>query len=216
MRAPIVLTILHALCVAAHAEPPVVRPAPAVTTPASNDPSRFAIGVSSPLGWLVGWFGVSAYGRLGDHFAVRVNLATYADYPGGMLGAISSFESGTGYEGNLVDVGIGGVWYPRGAWNGPSFEVGGLRRARNTTVWPEFDGKTTTRSTTYAVRGLVGWTWQMTPHMFLTFAAGASRGRESGRATLLDDDDRPMTTMVVRRKAVAGESYLRIGIMFGS
>ena len=38
---------------------------------------------------------------------------------------------------------------------------------------------------TYAVRGLVGWTWRMTPRVFLTFAAGASRGRESGRATLL-------------------------------
>jgi hypothetical protein len=211
----VVLAILCALCAAGRAEPTGARVASAVAEPEASAPPRFAIGVSSPLGWLAGWFGMSAYGRLGNHFAVRVNVATYADLPGGSLGTfLSSFEGGTGYEGKLVDVGIAGVWYPRRAWDGFLIEVGGLRRARNSTVWPELEGKTTTRSTTYAVRALVGWSWPMTPHTFVAFAAGLSQGRESGRATLLDDyDSHPMTTPV-DRTVVAGETYLRFGVVF--
>jgi hypothetical protein len=190
--------------------------APAVSPPASSAPSRFAIGVNSPLGWHYRWFGISAYGRLGDHFAVRLNAATYADLPGGSVGSfVSSFAGGTGYEGKLVDVGIGAVWYPMRAWDGLLIELGGLRRTRNSTVSPEFEGKTTTRSTTYAGRALIGWSLLLTPHVFVAFAAGLSQGRESGRATLVDEYDRHMTTTAVDRKTIAGETYLRFCVAFG-
>jgi hypothetical protein len=214
MRIPLSVLAVCALGANAGAQPPA-RAVPMAAAPASTEDSpRFAVGLSFPLGWLIGWFGASGYARIGEHFGVRVNVATWSGGgPGGAAGAIATgFESGHGYGGRITDLGIGAVVYPRRTLDGPLIEVGGLLRHRNTFEWPDFDPKTTTRSITYAGRALVGWSWLVRPNVFVAFAVGASWGRESGTARTEGSD---MAT-AVRRKPTDGESYLRIGILLGS
>jgi hypothetical protein len=218
MRIPLSVLALCAVCANAGAQPPV-QAVPAAARPSSveTSPPRFALGLSLPLGWLFGWFGASGYARITEHVGVRVNVATWTGGgPGGAPGTfISSFESGYDYGGRIVDLGIGAVVYPRRTLDGPMLEVGAFRRGRNTYVWPDFDPKTTTRSTTYAGRALVGWSWLMRSNVFVAFAIGGSWGRESGR-TSMDNPFGMTTTATVRRERFDGESYLRLGILFGS
>jgi hypothetical protein len=215
-----VFAVLCALCVQARAEPAAIPVATAVSTPASDESpqARVALAVNAPLGWVIGSFGVSAYLRLGEQLAVRANVATNRNggAPLGEIFAGFSGEDGTGYGGTVTDVGIAGVWYPRRAWDGFLLEVGVLRRDRDIYVWPEFESKTFTRSTEYAGRALVGWSWLFRQHLFIAIAAGLSAGRESGRDTSMPDV-RPTTTITtaVHRQRTDGEGYVRIGWAFG-
>jgi hypothetical protein len=215
-----VLAILCALCARASATP-AGNPISASASPKESTEvpqARFAIGVNSPLGWLVGSFGASAYVRLGDHFAARANVARFRNAgPGGLLGATATaFVDGeTGYKGRLFDVGIGGVWYPRRPWDGFLLELGVLRRDRHTYVWPEFEPQVATQTTTYAGRALVGWSWLIGQHMFIAVAAGVSSGRETGHEISTDDYSRTTMTRAVDHQRLGGEGYLRIGVAFG-
>jgi hypothetical protein len=219
MRVFLLAVILAAFCARASAGPLTTPTAASTSTPQSSDipEPRFAIALNSPLAWTIGWFGASAYMRLGDHVALRANVATYRyGGPGGVIGGLASAfnDGGTGYGGRILDVGIAGVLYPRRPWDGPLLEVGVLRRGRDVYMWPEFDPRVTTRSTTYAGRALVGWSWLFGPHMFIAVAAGLSVGREAGRETTMPDYG-DATTKPLRRRQIDGESYLRFGVAFG-
>ena len=132
----------------------MVPVAAAASAPVAETPSSpLALAVNAPLGWAIGSFGVSPSVRLGEHLAVRGNLARYKN--GALLtGTVGAFtdNDGTGYGGTIFDVGIVGIWYPRRVWDGPLLEVGVLRRDRDVYVWPEFESQTFTRSTEYAGR----------------------------------------------------------------
>lgn len=213
-----VLIVLCSVRVHARAEPaPVPVPeAVAASAPAAETPSsRFGLAVNGALGWAIHSFAASAYVRLDEHWAVRGNLASYRNSPplGSVIGDLRG-EGGTGYGGSIFDVGISAVWYPRRMWDGFLFEAGALRRDRDVYVWPEFENKTFTRSTEYAGRVLLGWSWLIGERAFIAIAAGLSAGPESGNSTYTPDR-MPTITKRVQRTQSEGEGYIRIGVVFG-
>jgi hypothetical protein len=213
MRLPLSVLIVCSIFANARAEPPA-QTTPSLATPAASEalPPRFAFGLNAPVGWLLGSFGASGYVRIGGHFAVRANIAALTD--GEVIG---EFIPEAGHRGTITDYGIGGVWYPRRTWDGALIEFGALLRARNTST-VDADPEVTTRSTTYAGRALIGWSWLIRSSVFVAFAVGGSWGRESGRTTSVDkhvDEMMPMTSPL-RRNRFAAESYLRFGVVFGS
>lgn len=211
MRLPLSVLIICGISANTQAESPV-RAAPSLATPVASEPSspRFALGLSSPVGWIFNSFGASGYVRIGGHFAVRANFAASAD--GGVVGQLIPEA---GHVGTITDYGIGGVWYPRRPWDGALIEVGALLRARNTSTL-DVDPEVTTRSTTYAGRALIGWSWLIRSSVFVAFAVGGSWGRESGEDTSVARHRDERMTSPVRRERFDVESYLRFGVVFGS
>jgi hypothetical protein len=177
---------------------------------------RFAIAVSSPLGWLTKSFAASAYVALDRHHALRGNVAFYPN-TGGPLAIVARLEGGTSHSGRFRDAGAAWVWYPRRAWDGFTFEAGVLARERNTRRAAEFDDITKVASITYAGRAMIGWSWLFRDRVFLSIAAGLSVGRETGTETITPDDGSATmtTTRPLDRMQVDGEAYLRIGLAFG-
>lgn len=212
MRVPLIVLMVSGISTNAWAESSfeVTQP-PGTPSVSEASPPRFALSLNSPLGWAFGSFGSSGYVRIAGHFAVRANVARWTN--GGPVGALIREDDGGG---SVTDVGIGGVWYPLRAWDGFLIELGALRRARNT-YSAAFGTRVTTRSTTYAGRALLGWSWYFASNVFVAFAVGGSWGRELGKVTSADDGDGGEAMISpLRRKQFAAESYLRFGIAFGS
>jgi hypothetical protein len=96
-------------------------------------------------------------------------------------------------------------------WDGFLLEVGALRRERDVYVWPESESQTFTRSTEYAGRALVGWSWLIHQRAFIAIAAGLSVGYESGNdttipasaATLVDEEWRLLILVVAMAGSLA-------------
>ena len=211
MRPLLSVLIVCGVSATTYAEPPVrATPSPATAGASEPSPPRFALGLNSPVGWILNSFGASGYVRIGRHFALRANIAASTD--GGVVGELIPEA---GHLGTITDYGIGGVWYPRRTWDGALVEVGALLRARNTSTL-DVDPEVTTRSTTYAGRALVGWSWLIRSSVFVAFAVGGSWGRESGKDTSVAGYREETMTSPVRRKQLDVESYLRFGIVFGS
>jgi hypothetical protein len=217
-----IFTIVSVLCAHARAEPmvasggPTAAPVVATSAPGSEETNaRIALAVNAPLGWLISSLGVSAYLRLGDHVALRGNLATYRNTSWGEVFAGLSGDGGTGFGGRVTDVGIGAVYYPRRVWDGLTLEAGVLLRARDIYVWPEFEPKTTTTSTELAGRLLIGWSWMIRQRAFIAFAVGFSIGREKGQETDEPDYGQMVVIRPVNRQQSEAEGYLRIGLVFG-
>lgn len=199
-----VLVVVTALAVPARAEP---------AGTADSAGRRFALGVSSPTGWLRRSFGASVYIGTGAHHAVRANFARY-DAEELLPLLVAGFERYP-RTGDIVDLGLGWVWYSRGLWDGAMFEAGALRRERDVRVHPDTGGndKDTTRSVTYAGRVTVGWSWLFARRVFIAVAAGVSVGYESGHETSESDFKMPVTTSIDRFR-VDPEVYLRFGLAF--
>jgi hypothetical protein len=65
---------------------------------------------------------------------------------------------------------------------------------------------------------MLGWSWQVTRHLFIAVAVGASAGREAGHETHTVFPYTSMlqsTTNAVDRLQVDAEGYLRFGAAFG-
>jgi hypothetical protein len=206
MRIACVLAVVCGVSVSAHAEQLAPQP--------DRDP-LVLLGVNQPILWHTGILAASAYVRVASHLAVRANAARYdgAESP---LDFINNLRRGGGYgrAGRTFDLGIAGVWYPRRVGEGPMLELGALRRKRNIDVRTDTGETITTRSMEYAGRVMVGWTWR-SQHLFLAVAAGLSVGREDGKDTLTSDHSGATMTTPVRRQQVDGETYLRVGWVFG-
>jgi hypothetical protein len=181
-----------------------------------------AIGTNLPLLWEdADSIAASLYVGASDHHAIRANVASYKPHGPVVADAIVGLLfDGDGSEasesGRTTDVGIGWVYYPRSLWSGFTVEAGALRRARDVRVHdsnmtPE---RVTTRTTIYAARAMVGWSWSLGRHMFIATGLGLSVGRESGTEILEVDYNRMTTRENVLRVDVTAESYLRIGAMF--
>lgn len=190
-------------------------PARAEGTPEVELPIAF--GVSSPQGWLHRSFGGSAYIALGPHHALRGNLAYYENAEP-LLSVLAIALGGdiASHTGRINDAGAALVWYPRRVWDGFTLEAGVLRRGRRTRVEAEFADVIKTRSTTYAGRAMIGWSWLYAGRVFIAISAGVSVGREVGEETAFPEFPSGMsTTTSVTRPQVDAESYLRIGFAFG-
>lgn len=182
---------------------------------------RAAVGINNPLSWSnSNAFGISAYLGIGEHHAIRGNVASYKYRSSDVGNVISAAAGGDGdeasYGGDTSDVGIAWVYYPRSMWSGLSLELGVLRRALDHRLTDEFASPEfiATRTTTYAGRAMIGWSWLIYDHVFIAVAAGLSIGHESGTETTeRHDGDMPVQKTVSRVSAEA-EGLLRLGIAF--
>ncbi|NVB84930.1 MAG: hypothetical protein HOV81_41570, partial [Kofleriaceae bacterium] len=120
MRACLACVLLLALAAPAHAD----------------DETPVAIGVNMPAAWIVTkGVAVSGYAGITKHFAVRVNLATYAnsiDTAAGIGMLLARADQEDHHIGRLYDVGAGWMYFPRGLWKGATLEAGLLFRYRDT------------------------------------------------------------------------------------
>jgi len=171
-----------------------------------------ALGVNSPFSWRNGEaVGGSLYLGFGDHHAIRVNGARYDYRPPLFPGPLA--EDAPSYSGHTSDIGLGWVYYPRRSWSGVTLELGVLRRARDhRLVESEDPNVLATRTTTYAGRAMVGWTWLIARHAFVAVSAGISVGHESGTETTERYPDFMKVRTQVSREDVTGEGLLRLGV----
>jgi len=174
----------------------------------------FALGVNAPWAWRSRSFGASAYVGIGSHLGVRANFARY-DSSDPILPILAGAEDIPSHSGRLIDAGVGVVYHERGLCDGFSLELGLLRRDRHTRVAPEFDPVEKIDSVTYAVRGMVGWSWRIAEHAFIAVAVGVSNGRESGSRRLVPELPKLPTTEKLERWQTDAEAHLRFGMVFG-
>jgi hypothetical protein len=181
---------------------------------------RVAFAVNPPVGWLVGSFAGSVYVGLGEHHALRANLARYP-HSIGALGAFAEIVAHAEYEatqkGDITDLGLAWMIFPDRLCSGLIFELGLLGRFRNFSDEDEYHSPpyVALDTTTIAGRALIGWSWRF-GNAFLSYEIGASVGREFGTET--DGDGRippMMTTHHIYRQDVEFESFLRLGLVFG-
>lgn len=193
----------------------------ALSAPARADETPVAIGVNLPAAWVVTkGVAVSGYAGVTKHFAVRANLATYAntiDTAAGLTMALLRADQEDHYEGRVYDVGAAWMYFPRRLWKGASLEAGLLWRYRDVRRWNEevIPQLVETRTATYGGRVLAGRSWMIGSHVFISFAGGLSVGYEIGRETIgrLDPMEGQMTTDVGRIR-VSSELFLRVGGIF--
>lgn len=217
MRALLLPLLL--LATTAHADERVTDEAPAPPAPAKTP--RFAVAVNSPLSWIGGKsVGGSVYAGLTDHLAIRANVASYEATASFLAELVGAAAGGDGDEaersGRTLDLGVGVIHYSRGLWNGFTMEAGALRRARDIRVTDEFAAayRTSTETTTYGGRALLGWSWLVHPHAFMAVAVGGSAGIETGTETTENERGEMKTTKPVDRSDVSFEGYVRFGGAF--
>lgn len=195
----------------------------ALSAPARADELPLAIGVNPPTSWLrTPSVGVSAYAGITPHQAIRANVARYTFSAEIGSGSPSDrelsdwFFADGAFSGGNTDMGLGWMYFPRRLWSGPSLEAGVLRRARANYLWRDTDEPNIVRteSTTYAGRALVGWSWLIKKHVFISIAAGASFGFESGHETTAEHEFDPWMTSDIARMRISAETLMRIGGAF--
>jgi hypothetical protein len=187
---------------------PTAATARRVPAQLGSDGLAFALATNLPV---VGTHSLAAsvYLGLNRHHVLRANVAAYDNFNW-------SFDSEASFSGDFFDVGVGWAWYQRRRWDGFSIEVGPLLRLRDTRVLDSntADWDQTTRSTYYAMRGMLGWTWRIFDVAFVSVGVGMSSGYESGTLTSTDIHSQ---TRIRRLRGSSGdaEGYLRFGITFG-
>lgn len=180
---------------------------------------KYAVAVNSPIGWLLSdssgpvAVGASGYIAINRHQVVRLNAAAY-QLPG--YGALLIALAGAEDEcspGKQFDAGAGWMYFPRERFSGLSLEAGGLvrRHYKNNCTLDEDIVSTTT---IVATRGLVGWSWLVGDHLYLSAAAGASVGYERGRVTRSGYYMLPPSSWPVNGVAYAPEFFARLGWAF--
>lgn len=204
-----------------HEGPSAPRDSQPSDDPFEGDHLPIAIGMNLPLRWGdAASIGGSFYIGVGKQLAIRANLATwkYNDDAASALAGLFGAESEGSYGGRITDVGAGLVWYSHRLWDGFTLEGGLLHRDKDIHTQDEFATPeyVATNTTTYAARGLVGWSWLLGEHVFVAAAFGASAGREVGSETTgsMSIPGAMLTTKDVSRWDIAPEGYIRIGGAF--
>ncbi len=98
-----------------------------------------------------------------------------------------------------------------------TLEAGLLRRGTDISSRNGADDRQniSTTTTTYALRGLAGWSWLIADRMFISVAGGMSVGYEYGSETRFMDRDGPLgRTSDVSRASRSMEGYFRLGGAF--
>jgi hypothetical protein len=186
----------------------VFAPAPARSRP----DAPFALAVNMPWAWMQDNIGGSAYIAIDPHWAMRANFARYDAEE--LLPLLLTGGEGPIYDGNILDLGLGWIWYPRRLWDGFTFEAGALMRDRDVRRSREDDPDLDIQTTTYAGRAMIGWSWLAAGTVFLSVAAGASAGLEHGREAFVSERGMS-TTRSTDRLQIDFETYVRVGFAFG-
>ncbi len=154
-----------------------------------KNPKRFNIS-TNPIGWLVGFYGLSVAGAVTDHVVLRGNVE-YFDYE--FLGHT------TGHE-----LALSAPIYLRRAFSGPFIEPGFIYQETMVTGWDLFgDGEEMPTAHTYAgPEMLFGWHWTFDSGFNIAAALGVTRNMHDEDTDDVEDDG-PMPT-----------GYLRVGMAF--
>jgi hypothetical protein len=101
--------------------------------------------------------------------------------------------------GSIIDLGVGWVWYLGKRWESATLELGAVRRERDVRsaaglrrvcggsaaglrrVSGGSEPDVTTRSTTYAGRVMLGWSWLIRRRVFIAVLAGVRAAARSSR-----------------------------------
>ncbi|MBA3458395.1 MAG: hypothetical protein H0T46_00420 [Deltaproteobacteria bacterium] len=156
------------------------------------DPKRFNIS-TNPIGFLVGFYGLSVQGKVSEHVTLRGNVEFFA---------YEFFGRTTGHE-----LAASMPIYFRRAFSGPFIEPGFIYQETQETPWDLFgDGDSTPVAHTHAGPSMVfGWHW--TFDSGLNFAVALGGTRNMNRQPMTDSgeyqSDVPQPT-----------GYLRIGYAF--
>jgi hypothetical protein len=181
----------------------------------------FIVAINNPLMWESltsqappAAVGVSGYIGLTRHQALRLNYATYeVDNPSAVLSGLTEGGDGScAYElgGHSDDIGAGWMYFLRERWRGPSLELGAVRKSMRLSYChndgDEFGSETHTTSTSYVARAMLAWSWLYSDHIFASFGAGGSLGRETGTSN--------ETGKHFHQLAAYPEMYFRLGFAF--
>jgi hypothetical protein len=212
------LALLVVLLASSTASAEGVEPHESMAVLAKGAPRPYALTVNEPFGWkTASSIAASAYAQLGEHHAVRFNIASYE-----RLGKSASniMDGETAYEGRLFDVSAGWMYFPRRIWEGPTFEAGLLHRSFDIADDDGFDEEIDARKGQFvAVRGLLGWSWMIRNRVMISFALGASHGYAFGTETHTDygyGHPEMSKTVELGKLETSFEGYLRFGFTFGS
>ena len=183
---------------------------------------HIAVGVNPPTSWPDGnAIGASLYVGISERHAIRANVARYKYRrpPGESISVLLGAEELPSYSGHTTDLGISLVYHPRRLWRGFTWEIGVLRRARDHRIEriEEEDADPValaTRTTEYAGRGMIGWSWLMFDHVFLAISGGLSVGHESGTETTGRSADAMPVQTKVSRLVHEFEGMARLGVAF--
>lgn len=177
---------------------------------AAETEAGFGIAVNNPMMWRdQESIGVSLYYRFQRKQVIRINFAHYKLAGTPVEHAIGFMREGyleppdDRYTGRMTDLGVGWIYFPRRAFDGPSIELGA--------VWRDNDHYHSTGRISHdeLARALVGWSWLMHEHLFVAVAAGGSVGGSTGTVGSAMGGEFSTWT--------AGfEGYVRIGLVFGN
>lgn len=201
--------IASASAVTASAQPRVTSDAAPIIG-AAVSPTRFALSVNNPLGWLAGNAGVTAQYAATSHGVVRVNFSAYGHRGlAGFGAAVFQHEDQPTESGRRYDFGAGYQFFFDKAFNGISLEGGALLRNDGIKLAGEYN--TTANDTRFlAATAHLGYTLRFSKNWFASAALGVAFGKETGTTTDTDLDPK-MQTVSVDRFATNPEAYLRIG-----
>ncbi|CAN5791298.1 hypothetical protein BH11MYX3_BH11MYX3_08140 [soil metagenome] len=156
-----------------------------------KDPKRFNIS-TNPIGFLVGFYGLSVAGAITDNIVIRGNVELF-DY--------EFFGRTTGHE-----LAISAPLYLRRAFSGPFLEPGFIYQQTMDTPWDLFgDGDQMPVAHTYAgPEILFGWHWTFDSGLNFAAALGVTRSMNTTSSNSDEyQSDEPMPT-----------GYLRVGYAF--
>jgi hypothetical protein len=140
---------------------------------------------SNPVGWILGFYGVSVSYALSNNVAIR-----------GDLNYMSPTDSNT----TGAELGIGLPIYLRRTYQGPFIEPGLITR---TFTNHDTYGGSDSSSTTAGPQMLVGWHWMYDSGLNLAIALGAGRNFSSNQSSSSYSEDEPFVN-----------GYFRVGYAF--
>jgi len=168
----------------------------------------FGIAVNNPMMWRENEsVGVSLYYRFARKQVIRINFARYSLAGTPVEHAMGFVREGfldpPDHTGRMTDLGVGWMYFPRRAFDGPSIELGA--------VWRDDDRYRSTRRISHdeVARALVGWSWLMHEHLFVAVAAGGAVGTAEGTVGSGVGGDFSTWT-------ASFEGYVRFGLVFGN
>lgn len=189
----------------------------------SAPPSATSVGHSITIASNIPFLWAQAYSIAGSvsvnlsaRHAIRANVASWR-YDNFLAGLRAGSDGGDFVPGNgrTTDVALSWVFYPRHLWDGFLIEVGAFRRSSDVTWKDDEDlnsSPTERRTTMYAGRAMIGWSWRINPYLFIATAVGLSDGWEVGRETeRRADDGSAARTTPIAKEAGSLEGYLRFG-----
>jgi hypothetical protein len=188
-------------------------PAPATTSVGGS----IAIATNLPFLWPNAYsIPGSVSVNLSARHAIRANVTSWQyDNVAAGLATASSGGDFVPADGRTTDVALSWVFYPRRLWDGFLLEVGALHRSSDVT-WKDDDDLasvpfTERRTTLYAGRAMIGWSWRINRYLFIATAVGLSDGWESGTWKERRADGSVAMTMAIAEQARSLEGYLRFG-----